>query len=108
MGRVYPAEAAPSTGHRRGAEVPGDSVYVVVAYDADPAERENLRARLMPHLHWVQGSVFAGELTRTAAEDLYEALRSSVTSARVSFWLFDRAPDVRQIGTQDERESQIL
>lgn len=28
-------------------------------------------AVLMPVLHWVQFSVFAGEVTRTAAEDLF-------------------------------------
>jgi len=80
-------------------------MYVVVVYDSDPVERENLRAVLMPKLHWVQNSVFAGELTRVAAEDLLEKLRDTAQDARVTFWIFDRPPEVNQIGKQEDRES---
>jgi CRISPR/Cas system-associated endoribonuclease Cas2 len=83
-------------------------MYIVVVYDADPIERENIRAVLMPRLHWIQASVFAGELTKVAAEDLYRSLEQSVKNARVAFWLFDRPPDVRQIGAQEDRESVFL
>ncbi len=62
----------------------------------------------MPQLHWVQFSVFAGELTRTAAEDLFEGLKAVVKNARVTFWLFDRPPEVRHLGTQEDRESIFL
>lgn len=62
----------------------------------------------MPQLHWVQYSVFAGELTKTAAEDLFRRLGTDVKNARVTFWLFDRVPDVRQIGAQQDRESIFL
>lgn len=83
-------------------------MYVVVVYDADSGERADLRALLSLKLHWIQNSVFAGELTRTAAEDLYEGLLGVAESARVTFWLFDRPPEVRHLGAQDDRESVFL
>ncbi|MGQ0535629.1 MAG: CRISPR-associated endonuclease Cas2 [Methanobacteriota archaeon] len=63
---------------------------------------------MMPQLHWLQNSVFAGELTKTAAEDLYRRLEENTKSARVTFWMFDRVPEVRQIGAQEDRESIFL
>ncbi|MEM0073114.1 MAG: CRISPR-associated endonuclease Cas2 [Thermoplasmatales archaeon] len=83
-------------------------MYVVVTYDADSEERENIRTIVKKQLHWVQHSVYAGELTRSATEDLFRKLKSSVREARVSFWVFDRPPDIRQIGTQKDRESIFL
>jgi CRISPR-associated endonuclease Cas2 len=83
-------------------------MYVVVVYDADPTERAGIRTFLMPHLHWIQNSVFAGELTQTAALDLYEALRSFAKLARITFWLFDRRPETWHIGTQDDEETIFL
>ena len=62
----------------------------------------------MPKLHWIQNSVFAGELTRTAADDLFDTLKEQVKDARVVFWLFDRAPELRRLGAQDDRESVFL
>jgi len=62
----------------------------------------------MPHLHWIQASVFCGELTRTGAEDLFHALEASVKNARVSFWLLDQPPEVRYLGAQQDRESIFL
>jgi CRISPR-associated protein Cas2 len=83
-------------------------MYVVVVYDADAAERENLRSILMPRLHWIQNSVFAGEMTRRAAEYLIRAIEAQVHRARVTFWLFDRRPKTHRMGTQDDRESIFL
>lgn len=62
----------------------------------------------MPQLHWIQYSVFAGELTRTAAEDLFQRISARVQNARVTFWLFDRVPEIRNIGAQEDRESVFL
>lgn len=62
----------------------------------------------MPHLHWIQASVFAGEVTRTAAEDLHRLLESEVVEAKVVFWLFDRPPRIIQIGSQEDMESIFL
>lgn len=59
----------------------------------------------MPHLHWIQNSVFAGELTQVAAKDLYESLKGKVDKAKITFWLFDKKPRVYQIGEQDDHES---
>ena len=80
-------------------------MYVVVVYDSGPEERENIRALLMRHLHWIQNSVFAGEMTRTAAIDLYEAVKSTAKEARITFWLFDRKPTTFYVGEQEDRES---
>ena len=83
-------------------------MYVVITYDADPKERENIRAIVKTQLHWIQYSVYAGELTRTATEDLFRRLKKDVSTARISFWIFDRPPEVRQIGKQKDRESIFL
>ena len=83
-------------------------MYVVVVYDSDPVERANIRAVLMPSLHWIQNSVFAGELTRVAAEDLFDRLKAAAEHARIKFWMFDRPPEARELGTQDDRESIFL
>jgi CRISPR/Cas system-associated endoribonuclease Cas2 len=59
----------------------------------------------MPRLHWIQNSVFAGELTQVAAVDLRNALTSSVKKSKVGVWLFDRKPEVFNMGAQDDGES---
>lgn len=79
-------------------------MYVIVVYDADPEERKSLRTVLEQHLHWIQNSVFAGEMTKTAAMDLYDAINSCIKNARVTFWLFDRKPTTFHMGRQDDRE----
>jgi len=59
----------------------------------------------MPHLNWVQNSVFAGELTRVVALELYDALKDRISDARVTMWLIDRKPEVFHIGAQEDMES---
>lgn len=83
-------------------------MYAVVVYDADDLERERIRGILQTQLHWIQQSVFAGELTKTTAEDLSSQLEETVDEARVTFWLFDRKPDTRHIGQQEDEESIFL
>ncbi len=83
-------------------------MYVVITYDADPEERKNIRSIIGPQLHWIQYSVYAGELTKIVAEDLFRKLSKQIKAAKISFWIFDRPPQVRQIGTQDDRESIFL
>lgn len=83
-------------------------MYVVVVYDADDVERKWIRDVLKPQLHWIQQSVFAGGLTKTAAEDLFDQLQETVNEARVTFWMFDRKPDTRHIGEQEDEESIFL
>lgn len=62
----------------------------------------------MPKLHWIQNSVFAGELTQVAAKDLKETLSKSIEESKVMFWLFDKKPEVFHIGVQDDSESIFL
>jgi CRISPR-associated endonuclease Cas2 len=83
-------------------------MYVVITYDADIEERKNIRSVVKGQLHWIQYSTYAGELTRTATEDLFINLKKSVKKARISFWIFDRPPEVRQIGSQKDKESIFL
>lgn len=83
-------------------------MYVVVVYDAAPGERKKIRRKLKTQLHWIQNSVYAGEMTKTAAVDLYDALEDEVEGARVTFWMFDRKPDTRLIGGQDDEESMFV
>jgi CRISPR-associated protein Cas2 len=83
-------------------------MYVVVVYDADDEERERIRGSLQTQLHWIQQSVFAGEVTKTTAEDLFSELQSLVDGARVTLWMLDRKPDTRHIGQQEDEESIFL
>lgn len=62
----------------------------------------------MPHLNWVQNSVFAGELTRVAALELYDALKEKAVGARITMWLVDRKPETFHIGAQEDMESMFL
>ncbi len=62
----------------------------------------------MPQLHWVQNSVFAGELTRTAARDLHDSLKEKIETAKITLWLFDRKPEIYNLGEQDDQESIFL
>jgi CRISPR/Cas system-associated endoribonuclease Cas2 len=62
----------------------------------------------MPRLHWIQASVFAGELTKTAADDLFQNLESVAKAARVMYWVFDRPPQTKFIGAQEDQESFFL
>jgi CRISPR/Cas system-associated endoribonuclease Cas2 len=59
----------------------------------------------MPKLHWMQNSVFAGELNQVAAKDLLRQLTEYVRDSKVTFWLFDRKPETFLIGKQDDGES---
>jgi len=83
-------------------------MYVVVVYDADDEERERIRGSLQTQLHWIQQSVFAGEVTKTTAEDIFSELQALVDDARVTFWMFDRKPDTRHVGEQEDEESIFL
>ena len=80
-------------------------MYVVVVYDADPHEREIIRSFLMPRLHWIQNSVFAGELTQVGAKDLQTSLSKYVQKSKITFWMYDRKPETFHIGTQEDGES---
>ena len=83
-------------------------MYVIVVYDSDSKERKDIRSIVLPHLNWVQNSVFAGELTRTAAMELYDALKEKAQNAKITMWLIDRKPEVFHIGTQEDMESIFL
>ncbi len=62
----------------------------------------------MPKLHWIQNSVFAGEINQVAAKDLQKSLTDFVRDSKVTFWLFDKKPETFQIGSQDDGESIFL
>ena len=83
-------------------------MYVIVVYDSDPKERKNIRSIVLPHLNWVQNSVFAGELTRTVALELRDALKEKTENAKITMWLIDRKPEVFHIGSQEDQESIFL
>ncbi len=108
MGEFCSPQAPQMPGGRKQTRLPGDTMYVVVVYDANPHERENIRSILMPRLHWIQSSVFAGELTRVAAKDLHDSLVKQTIDAKITCWIFDRKPETFQIGVQDDRESIFL
>lgn len=80
----------------------------MVAYDADTIERPTIRSILNTQLHWIQNSVFAGEMTRTAAKDLRDHLQEHIESARITMWVYDRQPERWLLGHQEDEESMFV
>ena len=83
-------------------------MYVIVVYDSDPEERKNIRSIVLPHLNWIQNSVFAGELTRAVAMELCDALKEETKTAKITMWLIDRKPEVFHIGVQEDMENMFI
>lgn len=79
-----------------------------MVYDAGTFERPEIRSVLKTELHWIQQSVFAGELTRTAANDLRHRLEDRIDEARVTMWLCDRQPERWLLGHQEDEESMFV
>lgn len=50
-------------------------MYVLIVYDVEVARVTKIHKFLKRHLHWVQNSVFEGELTDAQAETVKAGLR---------------------------------
>ena len=71
-------------------------MYVLLVYDVEVARVTKIHKFLKRHLHWVQNSVFEGELTEAQVETVKAGLRRLISddtdsvliyTARDQWWL---------------------
>ncbi|CAD5243832.1 CRISPR-associated endonuclease Cas2 [Thermococcus camini] len=53
-------------------------MYIVIVYDVNVRRVNNVKKFLRQHLHWVQNSVFEGEVTRAEFERIKAGLREII------------------------------
>ncbi|QDA31035.1 CRISPR-associated endonuclease Cas2 [Thermococcus indicus] len=53
-------------------------MYVVIVYDVNVKRVNNVKKFLRQHLHWVQNSVFEGEVTKAEFERIKATLRELI------------------------------
>ncbi|NJE09874.1 CRISPR-associated endonuclease Cas2 [Thermococcus sp. MAR1] len=53
-------------------------MYIVIVYDVNVKRVNNVKKFLRQHLHWVQNSVFEGEVTRAEYERIRAGLREII------------------------------
>lgn len=63
-------------------------MYVVLTYDVEQARVQKVCQYLRQYLHWVQNSVFEGELTEGQYGEMIEGLRRLIRSEVDSVYIF--------------------
>jgi CRISPR-associated protein Cas2 len=53
-------------------------MYVVIVYDVSVKRVNNVKKFLRQHLHWIQNSVFEGEVTRAEFERIKAGLKDII------------------------------
>lgn len=71
-------------------------MYVVLVYDVDVARVPKVCKFLRRYLHWVQNSVFEGELRESQLEEVRWGLRQLIDPERDSIYIY-RVRDQRWI-----------
>jgi CRISPR-associated protein Cas2 len=66
-------------------------MYVILVYDAAPRRGSKILKYLRTKLHWVQNSVFEGEITETSFEELKSGLSTIMNKEKdsVIYYTFD-------------------
>ena len=83
-------------------------MYVVVVYDLPIEERPPVFRLLNQRLQRLQNSVFAGEMSQHEATELRRDLEKLSPNGACLMWVFDRIVQPALIGTQSDRETNIL
>ncbi len=71
-------------------------LYVVIVYDVDVARVPKVCKFLRRYLHWVQNSVFEGELRESQLEEVRAALRELIDPSTDSVYIY-RVRDAKWI-----------
>jgi CRISPR-associated protein Cas2 len=53
-------------------------VYVIIVYDINVDRVNKVKSFLRTHMHWIQNSVFEGEVTKSEFEEIKSGLRSII------------------------------
>jgi len=63
-------------------------VYIVIVYDVNVKRVNTVKKFLRQHLHWVQNSVFEGEVTRADYERIRAGLRELIDEGEDSVVIY--------------------
>ena len=73
-------------------------MYVVIVYDVSVERVNKVKKFLRQHLHWVQNSVFEGEVTRAEFERIKAGLRELIDENEDSIVIYElRSRPFREI-----------
>jgi len=85
-------------------------VYIVIVYDVNVRRVNHVKKFLRQHLHWVQNSVFEGEVTRAEYERIKAGLREMIDENEDSVVIYRlRSKPFREIlGTEKNPLEDII
>lgn len=63
-------------------------VYLIITYDVGEERVSKLHKILSQYLHWVQNSVFEGEVTKAACRELEEEIKSFIEPDHDSIYFY--------------------
>ncbi len=85
-------------------------MYLIIVYDVNVKRVNNVKKFLRQHLHWVQNSVFEGEVTRAEYERIRGGLEERIDESEDSVVIYRlRSRPQREIlGTEKNPMEDIL
>ena len=83
-------------------------MYVIVTYDLPLNERPAVFRLLNIRLNRLQGSVFAGTMSRQECNELKKDLQKLLREGACLLWILDRQVQPILIGTQEDKETNFL
>lgn len=63
-------------------------MYVIIVYDINVDRVNKVKSFLRTHLHWIQNSVFEGEVTRSELEEIKDGLKGIINKDEDSVILY--------------------
>ncbi|ASJ02828.1 CRISPR-associated endonuclease Cas2 [Thermococcus profundus] len=85
-------------------------MYVIVVYDVSVERVNKVKKFLRQHLHWVQNSVFEGEVTRAEFERIREKIRELINEDEDSVVIYKlrSMPERKIIGLEKNPLEDII
>ncbi len=85
-------------------------MYIVVVYDVNVRRVNHVKKFLRRHLHWVQNSVFEGEVTRAEYERIKAGLKEIIDENEDSIVIYRlRSQPLRDVlGTEKNPMEEII
>jgi len=63
-------------------------MYIIIVYDINVDRVNKVKSFLRTHLHWIQNSVFEGEVTRSEFEEIKDGLKGIINKDEDSVILY--------------------
>ncbi|MBP2044959.1 CRISPR-associated endonuclease Cas2 [Methanobacterium aggregans] len=63
-------------------------MYVIIVYDINVDRVNKVKSFLRTHLHWIQNSVFEGEVTKSEFEEIKDGLKDIINKDEDSVILY--------------------